>query len=213
MNNSGQILLEALIAIAIAAVIMTVGSQLIYVSLLGNKLVGDSDVASGLVEETFEAVRGAGTENWRNIYSLDHGSSNYHPEQSSGKWILVSGTEDIELNSVVYTRSFTVQNVCRDNLTRAVSGITDSEGTTTTCNDILGSRHDPSTQKINVTVSWSDADSLSSSEYITRWRNKICPQTNWNSPGSGVNSCPTSLYDSVINITPGPTLELCPGGC
>jgi len=213
LNNSGQILLEALVAITVAAMVMTLGSQLVYLSLIGNKVSGDNNVASGLVEETFEALRAVGTENWLNIYSLTHGSTNYYPIKSAGKWVLTAGAENISLNLTVYSRSFIIQNVCREaidigNDGRDITGTTDNNGSATTCNNISNSRHDPSTQKITVTVSWAGNALISDSEYFSRWRNKVCAQTAWNSSGSGDNSCSTSVYDSISHLTTGATLEI-----
>jgi hypothetical protein len=191
INDSGQILLEVLIAMAVAAVVVLLGSQLIYISLVGDKNSEDGDVASGLVYEDFSATAAAATENWSNITSLTAGSTHYYAQQSAGKWLLVAGTETVPLNLVSYSRYFTVQNVCRDMTTRAITGISDSGGSAGTCTGISGSSIDPSTEKINVTVSWAGSRSASGSIYLTRWRNSACPNLNW----IGGKTYPTdSLY-------------------
>lgn len=211
-SQQGQLLLEILIAISAAAIIVTIGGQIIYVSMQGNKISGDRDVAMGLVNETFEAVRGAATEKWQNVFDLTEGTTNYYPNISAGKWVLTSGTENVIINNITYNRSFTVQNVCRDTgAQRNITGITDTSGSTATCATSSGS-YDPSTQRITAYVSWPNASAISSSEYITRWMNKVCTQTSW-SAGSGVSTCPATLYESQSNITTGVSLQLCSGGC
>lgn len=222
-KKSGQLLLEILVAIAAAAIVFTLGAQLVYVSLQSSRSAGEKNTALGLAEETFEAVRSAATEKWQNLFNLTKGTTNYFPQKSAGnlKWILTLGSEDITINNIVYTRSFTIQNVCRDTTAgaRAITGITDTGGSTTTCATSGGS-HDPSSQRVSVSISWPNAVSLSSNEYLTRWRNKVCPQINWDAnatPGAPpATACLVTIYDSRSNITPGAgaNLQLCPStGC
>ncbi len=205
-HQRGQLLLEVLVAVAIIVIIATVGIHLIYTSLVGTKSAGDRNVGLGLTEETFEAVEAAATEKWQNLYDLTKGSANYHPQKSSGQWVLTSATEDVVINSITYTRSFTIQNVCRDDTTRAVTGITTSGGSTTDC--ASGSSHDPSTQRVTAVVSWPNADALTSSQYLSRWRNKLCEQTTWSGTSGEVKDCPDTTYESATDITPGESLEL-----
>lgn len=194
-------MLEVLVAIAVVAAVVGIGSQMIIGSLRSSKISNERNAALGLVEETFEAVRNSSSERWQNIYDLTKDSVQYYPQQFSGKWQVAAGTENIVINSIAYTRYFTVSNVSRDPTTRDIE------------NTYNAGNNDPSTQKIFVTVSWPNADAITSSEYTTRWRNKACLQTSWQSAGSGTSTCPTSNYGSVINITPGENLQLCVGGC
>ncbi len=208
--NGGQLLIEMLIVISVAVIIISAAAQLIYVSSRSNKSSGEINVALGLSEETFEAVRGVSTEKWQNIYNRTGAA--YYPRQLSGKWSVATGTEAVAISELAYNRSFAIQNVCRlDDATRAITGITDSDGSTATCVTSGGS-HDPSTQKITVTVSWPEADPIVSAEYITRWRNKVCVQSDWTGQSSVTSSCPTSLYGEPApsNITTGSNLQLTP---
>jgi type II secretory pathway pseudopilin PulG len=208
IDKSGQILVEVLVAMAIASVVVVLGSQLIFISLAGNKISGDNNTASGLAEETFEAARAATAENWLNVYSLTHGSVQYYPQKTAGAWTLVAGAESVSLNSS-YNRYFTLQNVCRDISTKVITGVSDNGGSAETCNDISGSRIDPSTQKINVSVSWPGGSVVSESDYLTRWRNKACLQTSWTSAGGSVYDCPSAFYGSTDgNIITGENLHL-----
>ena len=213
-KESGQLLLEILVAISVLAVIVAAGSQLIYVGMVGNKSASEKNVAQGLSVESIEAVQNAAFEKWQDIYNLTKGSTDYYPQQSNGKWAIAAGSESVVINDIAYTRSFTIQNVCRDNTTRNITDITDSNGSSTTACTLAGGSPDPSTQKINVSISWPDAEPFTHSEYVTRWRNKVCLQTNWGGgAGSGTTTCPASVYGSKSNITAGTDLQLCSGGC
>lgn len=205
--------MEILIAAAITTMVVTAGSQLVFVGLVSNKVTGDKNTALGLAEELFIAVRAVSTENWNDVDALTHGTTDYQPQISNGKWILTSGSEDVILNGITYTRSFTIQNVCRDLSTKALKGLTDNEGGTTDCTAIANSRYDASTRKITVSVGWPEADPINETEYITRWRNKVCLQTAWNTTASTVADCPAAAYGSKTNITSGSSLQLCSGSC
>ena len=193
-SQSGQLLLEIMVAIAASVIIVTLGAQLVYVGMRGNKSSSETNVALGLVEETFEAARNIATEKWQNIYNLTKFSVNYYPQVSSSKWIAAIGTEDVIISNKTYTRYFIIQNVCRNS--GNVSGITDSNGSAITCVS-SGGVFDPSTQKITTNVNWPDAEALLVGEYITRWKNKTCVQTDWSGGQSGVvTNCPTTVYGS-----------------
>ena len=212
-QKRGALLLELLIAISILAIILSVGTQAVYVSLQSGKISGERDVAMGLASEALEAVRGTSEEKWQNIFDLTK-NSQYHPVQIGSKWATSTASEIITLNNASYTRYFIIQNVCRDTTpsTRDITGITDTNGTLTTCGT-SGGAFDPSTQKVTVTVSWTNADPIIISDYFLRWRNKICNQTDWSGgSGSGAKNCPDTTYDSIspagmIDITGG-TLKL-----
>ncbi len=202
-KESGQLLIELLLAIAAAAVIIMLGSQLLMVSLRSGKSSSERDAAVGLAKETFEAVRAAAGEKWQNLYNLTKGSAAYYPQKPAGKWAIVSGTENVTVGEIVFGRSFTVQNVCRDNSSRNITGITDSAGAATAC-VASGGSNDPSTQRVTTAVSWGE-DSISWSEYVTRWRNLTCVQTDWSGgTGSGTTTCsvttPVTTYGGATNI-------------
>jgi type II secretory pathway pseudopilin PulG len=198
--QKGAFLLEILIVIALLGVILGVGTQAVFVSLQSGKISGERDAAVGLASEALEAVRGITEENWQNIYLLTKGSTQYHPVQSGTKWATSTASETITLNNATYTRYFVVQNVCRDATagSRLITGITDTTGGATTCTGSTGD-FDPSTQKVTVTVSWTNADPVIMSEYFFRWKNKTCTQTAWTSavPGNTVASCGSGTYDSI----------------
>lgn len=193
-RQSGQLLLEILIAVVAIVAIAGLGAQLVLVGERSNEITGDKDTALKLVEETFEAVRGIATENWISIYGANKGSGNlYHPEQQGGKWALVSDSEIVTINGVDYTRSLYIENVNRDANKNIV---------------LTGGTDDPSTQKIAVSVSWTGGETVSGSEYVTRWRGKGCVQASWDTSGGGTSFCPSTSFDSSSNLGDPPGTEL-----
>ena len=209
-SSRGIMLLELLIAIAAAAIVFSLGAQLTYVSARSSKIAADTTVALGLVSETHEAIRAAASEKWQNVFNLAKNSS-HHAEVVSGKWVLLSGAATTTVNGLDYGRSFIVQNVCRAQTSQIlgdITGITDTNGTLTTCTT-SGGVYDPSSQKVTVTVSWIGSDGIAMSEYILRWQNKICRQTAWSGSGSGAKNCPDTTYDSKDSqVTAGDALYL-----
>lgn len=194
-NIKGALLLELLIVISLLAVILSVGTQAVYVSLQSGKISGERDVAVGLAAEALEAVRGTAEEKWQDIYDLTKTSQHYKTVQSGNKWTLATGDETITINNALYTRYVIIENVSRDASTRMIDA---------------GTNYDPSTQKVTVTVSWPYADPVVISEYFLRWKNKVCNQTNWSTSGSsGVKNCPDTTYDTATNLgTPGASLQI-----
>ncbi len=212
-DQSGQLLLEILIVIGVAAIIIVLGSQLILTGLRSNKVTGEIDASVKVLEETSETVRSVTSEKWQNLFGLQHDGTQYYPQQSGTKWVFSAGSENVTIKSIAYNRYFIVQHVCRSGgASRDITGVTDSSGSTATCTT-SGGTYDPSTEKITATVTWQGTNTQSSSEYITRWRNKVCNQTDWNTVGSGPETCPSNLYDSKTNVTPTTDIQLCFGGC
>lgn len=209
-RSRGALLLELLIAISILAIILSVSTQAVFVSMQSGKTSAESDVAIALANEALEASRGIAEEKWQNVYNLTKGSQ-YHPVSSSGnKWTLSASSEAVQLNTASYTRYITIQNVCRDTTlgSRNITGVTDSDGTLATCTTSTGV-FDPSTQKVTATVSWQGNGSpITVSDYFLRWRNIVCNQTGWTTGGSGttVKTCPDTNYDTkdaVVDTTGG----------
>lgn len=209
----GTILIEALIVIAIVSIVTALSAQTIYVSVVGTEFSSNKNSATALIVEMFETVENIASERWQNIFNLNKDGSLYHPSSAGGTWAVSAGSEEIAVGGESYSRSFIVQNVCRDTGTKAITGTTDTNGSAATC-AVSGGVFDPSTEKITATVTVPKSDAQTESAYITRWRNKVCEQTSWTSGGSSaVKTCPDATYDTSTNITGGDSLELCSGGC
>jgi len=96
--SRGQLLLEILLSIAIAATVLGIGGGLVYVGLKGNKASIEKDVALGIADEAFEAVRAVAFEKWQNLdSSVVTRNSNYYPAKDSDsgdvsyKWVSRGG--------------------------------------------------------------------------------------------------------------------------
>lgn len=202
-GKPGSLLLELLIVIGIVAIVVPIIAQVVMSSLNVNKWSTENKVAIDLADEVTKAVEGVVFAKWQNIYDLNKGqASHYFTIKSNGAWIINTGQEALNVNNINFTRFFSVFNVCRNDLTRAI--IIDSNAPPCPA----GSSDDPSTQKITVTVSWqNDALSVTKDYYLTRWRNQVCHQTNWSGTSSDVATCPSTVYESATNIdvnsTPG----------
>jgi len=216
-SRRGQLLLELIVSIGVIVAVLAVVGQVIVASLQANKGSSERNDAAGFSQEVFEAVRGASTENWINLYNLTHSTgTTYYPQLVSGKWTInTTGTQSIAAAGATYTRSFYAQHACRDTTssTKPITGITDQNGSSTTACTASGGTPDPSTEKVTVTVLSPTGNTLANFDYITRWRNQVCAQTGWTSTSSGVGSCPSSAYGSSSQITTGGSLQLCLGGC
>lgn len=193
-DNRGSLLLEALIVISILSVVVMFGSQLFLTSARSSKWSRERDVADGLAIEALEAVKSVATESWLNVYMPPDGTGDPNSSkgtklrlvQNSGKWEIASGQENVNMDGIAFARSFIVENVSRDE-----NG--NIENTYNSLND------DPSTQKITISISWLN-DSVTMNEYITRWRNKICVQTDWSGgQTTGTSTCPANTYTSIDN--------------
>lgn len=200
--RAGSLLFELLIGVAIITVIITISAQAVYVSLISNKKSGEKDQAVAILKETIDATRAVTESRWQDLYALSKGGTHYYPTLSNGAWTLVAGDEVINGTNAQFTRYVTIDNVSRDTTTRAIETAYNA------------SRDDAGTQKITAVVTWG-GNTLSASEYVFRWQNRICLQTGWTSTGSGVKTCPDTTYETSVNImsTGGTSIELCPSGC
>jgi type II secretory pathway pseudopilin PulG len=196
----GSLLIEILIAISILAIVLVVSSQALFVNLRSNKSSSETDTASALAVESLEAIRSVADEKWQNIYYLSKGIPNYYVSATStSNWVVATGTEVISLNSVNYTRVISISNVSRDQ----TPGSRLIESSYNAAND------DPSTQLVTVDVTWPNG-SYTINQYLYRWKNSVCAQTDWLASGStGVKTCPDTTYATSSNLgTPGATLQI-----
>jgi type II secretory pathway pseudopilin PulG len=186
--KKGALLLELLIVISLIAVIFTVGTQAILVSLRSDKNSSEKDVAYNLASETFGLVRSVAEEDWQNIYftkDSENYSDNYYPLKVSNAWTLSRGDEVVAINGISFTRSITMSNVSRDTTSDRKIEVTYD-----------GARDDPSTQKVTVTISWPGGDPLVINGYLFRWKNKLMTLT----PETFQTSTSTSLVlDSGVS--------------
>lgn len=204
-KNSGALLLELLIVIALIATIFTVGTQALLVSMRSGKSSTEKDIANSLANEAIEIGRGIADGDWQNVYAptdIVKGTTHYYPLKINNTWTLSQGDESLVVNNISFTRYIIISNTSRDQSTRNI------ESTYVSTDD------DPNTQKISAYVSWSGGDTVSVSSYLYRWRNKACTQTAWTTqttPTDTAVTCPSSTYysaDSGIDASVTGTLQL-----
>ncbi len=196
----GDLLIEILITISVAALVLVLVSQTTFVSLRADQSAREQNTAIGLAEQVMERVDSAALTRWQRLsLEISKGSSNLYTTATTtaNAWTVATGSQAVIVDGVSYTASFYAENVCRSS--GAITGITDTAGTTTLCTTSGGS-HDPSTIKITAAVAW-NGGLVNRSQYVSRWRNKVCTQTNWNGgAGSGTSTCPTTSYGSITNM-------------
>ncbi len=169
-SDSGQILIEVIIATVVIALVAAGVTQVVTQSLRATQRAGSQNTAVLLAAETGEALRIIAKEDWHTIMDLATSSVNiYHPVISDGKWATSTGAESVVLNNITYARSFYVDEVFR------AAGTGDI--------DPNGEYHDPSTAKIVSIVTWSDVSgttlSFSKDIYLSRFLNTTYAQTDW----------------------------------
>lgn len=183
-EQSGQILVEMLLAILIAAIIVGGAASLFYVNLKSGQKSGAKSAAISLAQEGLEAMEAVRdtTNGWHNIYLPPDGNGSagdkgdsypYYIYKNGSVWDLSTNTanRDIIIDGITYSRTIYIYNASRN---------------ATGDREIVasGGIDDPSTQKIKVKVSQSDGKDIVFEEYLTRWKNNTFPQTDW-SGGSG----------------------------
>lgn len=213
-SQKGQLLLEVLITISVSAIVIGMAAGLITVSLRAVKSSEQRTVATKLLQEEFEIAEAVAKEKWRNLYDLNKGSGNqYYPSRSGSqvctysgqKWCFVAPLVASDMNVIIegatFTRYVYFENVCRkDDLSRDIT-------TVSPCGS--GNSDDPSTQKITAGVSFGQGETITRAQYLTRWPNEVCNQTQWSASGQVTpTTCPTTGYDAATNISGGAALQL-----
>ena len=195
--------MELLVGVAVVTIII---SSVVTAVVLGLRIHLQSVASRGaaaLEQETMESVRSVAEGKWSNLYGVSSkGAAATYKITTSPVLTIVGGSEDVIVNSITYTRFFSVENVCR--LNEGISGVTDNEGSATTC-DTSGGTEDPSTQKITVTIQWQisgGTTEIKVVEYLTRFRNEVTRFTDWSGQSGviGPITSPDSNYFSVNNL-------------
>lgn len=211
--QNGQLLLEVLITISVSAIVIGMAAGLIAVSLRAVKSSEQRTIATKLLQEEIEIAGAVARAKWRDVYNLNKGSGNhYHPSrngldactQSGSKWCFVANDENVIIivGGETFTRYLYIEDVCRGDASRDITGVSP-------CG--VGSSDDPSTQKITAGVTFGQNETIARSQYLSRWPNEVCNQTQWTSSGqTSPTTCPTTGYDAATNISGGASLQLQP---
>ncbi|HEX7456413.1 MAG TPA: hypothetical protein VF303_03025, partial [Candidatus Nanoarchaeia archaeon] len=191
--NRGQMLIELVLAVAIAVILLTVLTTGIIAAREGFVRSERHLEANIMLQKEVEALRSARETGWNSFSS----PSTYHTQQSGSSWTVTTGT----ITEGDYTRGFTVANVCR----------LDPDSPPIDCSDSR-SFVDPSTKEIAATVSWSflGTQSVSSTFYLTRYfGNQAWTQTTKAQFDQGIHQGTTATNISggevQIDFTPPPS--------
>jgi type II secretory pathway pseudopilin PulG len=168
-KKSGQLLIEALMGLAIASIILPALFLGFFATKQGKAQQNQRIQAIALMKEAQEAARSVREKGWSNFTT----DGNYHPQIIGNTWNLQAGNEIIEDN---FTRTVTITSVQRD----ANGEIVLSGGTV-----------DTSTKKVEVSVSWTQpyTSSVRSVMYITRFLgNGVFTQTTQSDFNAGLRN-------------------------
>lgn len=160
-TQKGQMLVEILVAVAIAGIVIGGVATVIGTSLVTGKKTKQITVANGLAQQDMEAIKTLAQSSWVNLYCPPLGTcpgdkgttSTYSVILSGSSWVFQSGVSTTTVDGLDFGHYFYVENVNRD------------EG-----GDIVtsGGDEDPSTQKVSVYITWSGGSEFTISEYIMR---------------------------------------------
>ena len=181
-HDSGQSLVEVVIALAIGVLFIGVATVAVVPILRSNLETKNVQIATSLTQEYLDNIKNLAESKWFNIYnpaSAKGQNSQFYLGVASTSYQIFSGTTSTIIGGLTFTRYFSIENVNRN---FCGSGDIDANATSTTCTSgpgTVGITDDPSTQKITVTVNWQNSRSISRSQYLTRSRNKIFDQTDW----------------------------------
>jgi type II secretory pathway pseudopilin PulG len=183
-KQSGQALVELLVAMGIAALMLPALATAVVASREGRAQQEKRLQASALLREANEAVRIVRQNNWTGVSA----NGTYRPTISGSSWTLTAGAETIGN----FTRSIVISDAQRD----AGGAIVTSGGTA-----------DPSTKRAVATVSWTTPvpDSVSNEAYLNRYVNN----TTWSQTTQAEFAAGTET-NVVATATSGGQLELSP---
>ena len=190
-GERGQSLAELLVGVAIVTVIISSIVGAIVLVLRSNLQSTTARTAAALGEEMMNGVRSVAEGKWTNLYSVSPkgASTTYRVTASGTGLVILSGSEDVAVNNITYTRFFSVENVNRDSVQKIAASGTE----------------DPSTQKITITVRWQisgDTAVLQTAEYLTRFRNEVTRFTDWSGSSTipGPITTPDNNYFSISGL-------------
>jgi len=203
-SQRGQSLAEILIAIGIGAILIGGVIGIMSPILRSNLETKNVQIATSLAQQYLDNLRNISEASWFNIYNppaAKGANSQFYLNATGTTYAVVSGATSTTVEDRNFGIYFSIENVNRDS---CGAGNISSEATTTCVSGpgTIGVIDDPSTQKINVYISWTQGGSLSEIQYLTRSRNKIFNQTDWSGGGSqdGPITLENNKFSSSTNI-------------
>ncbi len=203
-TNSGQSLIEVIIAVVIGAILVGASAITISPILRSNLETRNVGIATSFAQEYLDNIQSLTESGWQVIYnppSAKGPSSQFYLVPSGTTYAVRAGTTSTIFEGKTFTRYFSIENVNRDSC--GVGNITNDNITSCSLGpSSIGVADDPSTQEITVTVTWPVSGSLTRTQYFTRNINKTFVQIDW-SGGSGQEGPITvenNKFTSSVNI-------------
>lgn len=184
MKSKGQILVETIIGVGVIGILLSAIIPLFLVGVKAGSEAPKFEQAKMLASESIEQAKAMKEENWNNLYrplgTNNKGAANpYYIVKSGSAWALASGSENLNINNLTFTRQIIIDNVSRT----GINGAGEIEAS------YNATRDDPSTQKITVTVTWPGSTGVEEIDYFTRHENSLWQQTDWQGEaGSQIDS-------------------------
>jgi type II secretory pathway pseudopilin PulG len=189
-NNHGQLLVELLVALAVASILIPAVMAGFIASRQGVAQARQRLEATALAREASDAVLIVRDAQWSNVAT----TGTYHPVITGDTWTLASGSAVVN----GYTESLVISDVSRD-----LTGVIVTTGGTV----------DPSTKKVTVTVSWGlpIVSSVIESFYITRLTNISWIQTTQADFDGGTKNgvITTDTWDGEVTLGAGGKGDWC----
>lgn len=192
-SNSGQSLIELLVALGLAVVVMTMALGIMRFLIHLGATDPVSQAGAILARKTADAAVEAAAGSWPAVAGAVQGQQ-YHVATSTNGFTLAAGAVTSTVNGILYTNYITVDPVARSATDTIV---------------VAGGADDPATKKITVVSLWlyGGASSTEVIEgYVARTRNESIVQTDW----IGGPTCPSA--DPVIPAGSTPTQFCLTGG-
>ncbi len=183
-NKRGQLLIEAIIVLAISSILLPALFTGLIASRQGKAQSSQRIQAVALLKESEEIIRSVREKGWTSFAQ----NGTFHPIITGNAWALSSGSETIN----GFTRAISISDVRRD-----------SNGNIVTS----GGTIDPSTKKVDILISWGQpyASSVNSSLYVTRFLSNNALNKTSSSDFAGGN-----LVSTVVATDQGGEITLSP---
>src|SRR3989344_5941336 len=184
-SNSGQSLIELLVALGLAVTVMMMGMALMrfLIRLGANDPV--SQTGGLLAKKAADAAAEAAARSWATVATATTGVK-YHVATSTNGFTFVAGEATSTVNGITYTNYVIVNSVLRSATDTIVA---------------TGGTDDPATKKITITSSWWYGGATSTEvveSYVAGTRNESIVQTDW----IGGPTCPSADPVLALGATP-----------
>ncbi len=188
-KNSGQSLIELIVAIGLGIIFITGAIGALTVTLRLSSETNKGQPALELSRETAQQLRTLVNNDWHVLDSLTKdGSTRYSISNTASFYAIETGSKPVSLNSIDYSVYFVLNDVYRDE--------NDEISETGTI--------DPSTVKATAISSWQnfgEENDVRFVTYLTRIKNRVWIQTDWSSGpvGESTDVSPSTRFSEQTN--------------